>query len=183
MLENGVSSYHRYLQGDDSALEELVRSYSDTLVRFAYCFVRDSSAAEDVVQDAFVSLVLKRRQFSDCDNFRAYLYKIVRNKCMDYLRFHKKRAPLQDAWNVADGSSPEREAQRTERNKVLYHCLQTLPRQYSEVLYLVYFEEYTIERVGAILKKTKKQVYNALARAKLALKAALEKEGFSYEDL
>lgn len=47
----GVESYYRYLQGDDKGLEELVVEYGDALVRFAYCIVRETSVAEDAVED------------------------------------------------------------------------------------------------------------------------------------
>ena len=87
---NGVCSYRRFLQGDVTALEELVREYGDALVRFAYCYVKDSAAAEDIMEDAFATLLVRRRHFSECDNLRAYLYKTVRNRCLDYLRKRKK---------------------------------------------------------------------------------------------
>ena len=68
------------------------------------------------------------------------------------------------------------------RNRTLYRCMNDLPPQYAEVLYLVYIEDRPIEQVCKLLKKTKKQVYNLLARAKTSLKVLLIKEGISYED-
>ena len=180
---DGVGSYRRYLQGDESALEELVSAYGDTLVRFAYCFVRDSYQAEDIVQDAFATLIFKRRHFSDCENFRAYLYKIVRNKCMDKLRFSRKRVPLEDLENVLISADAEKDAVQRERNEKLYACLQSLPSQYAEVLYLVYIDGEKPQTASKILRKSEKQTYNLLARAKTALKEKLLKEGISYEDL
>ena len=176
---DGASSYRRYLQGDNSALEELVSAYGDALVRFAYCLVRDSYLAEDIVQDAFATLMLKRRHFSERENFRAYLYKIVRNKCMDALRFSKKRVPIEDIENMFVGGDAEAELALSERNQTLYRCMQTLPPQYAEVLYLVYIDGENPKTVSKILRKSEKQTYNLLARAKTALK---ERLGGFYED-
>ena len=179
----GVSSYHRFLKGDATATEELMRTYSDALVRFAYCYVKSSAVAEDIMEDAFVTLLLRRRHFSDCDNLRAYLYKIVRNKCVDYLRIAKRHAALSDYENALFGADIEKDSIVRERNEKLYACMQRLPPQYEEVLYLAYFEDCGAEEIAKIVKRTKKQVYNLLARAKTALKELLEKEGISYEDV
>ena len=178
---DGIGSYRRYLQGDESALEELVSAYGDALVRFAYCFVRDSYLAEDIVQDAFATLIFKRRHFSDCDNLRAYLYKTVRNKCVSALRFSKNRVPIEDLENVLVGGDAESDTVLSERNARLYACLQSLPPQYAEVLYLVYIDGEKPKTASKILKKSEKQTYNLLARAKSALKERLIEEDF-YEN-
>lgn len=179
----GVGSYRRYLQGDENALEELIREYSDPLVRFALCLVKDISVAEDVVEDAFATLLFKRRHFSERDNFRAYLYRIVRNKCMDFLRFHKRHTTIEPLENILVGGDLYKETEMRERNEKLWSCINALPLQYKDVLYLVYFEGYKPETVSGIVRKSKKQTYNLLARAKASLKELLIKEGISYEDL
>ena len=181
--KNGVSSYRRFLEGDNTAAEELIKAYSDAMIRFAYCYVKDSHVAEDIMEDAFAALFIKRRHFSDCENFRAYLYKIVRNKSVDYLRAHKRHVPLSDLENVLSSETTEEALVKKERNEALYRCLQQLPSQYGEVLYLTYIEDYQISDVCKIVKKSTKQIYNLLARAKTALKEALEKEGVLYENV
>ncbi|MBQ8295823.1 MAG: RNA polymerase sigma factor [Clostridia bacterium] len=179
----GDSSYRRFLQGDNTALEEIVRTYSDALIRFAYCYVKDSAIAEDMMEEAFAALLMKRRHFSSCEHFRAYLYKTVRNKCLDHLRFRKKQVSIADLENVLYESNMANKAEKNERNRTLYRCLQALPSQYSEVLYLAYIEDYKPSEICKIIKRTQKQTYNLLARAKLALKELLQKEGVSYEDV
>ena len=157
--------------------------YGDSLVRFAYCYVKDSAIAEDIMEDAFASLFAKRKRFSCGENLRAYLYKTTRNKCIDYLRFRKRNLALGDYENVLVGEDFTEEITERARNRTLYRCMNELPPQYAEVLYLVYIEERPIEETCKLLKKSKKQVYNLLARAKLSLKQLLKKEGFSYEDV
>ena len=92
----GWVGYRRFLMGDNAALEETVRLYSDALVRFARCYVHDPATAEDLMEDAFVTLILKRIQFEEEEQLRAYLYKTVRSKCLDYLRKNKRLLPLTD---------------------------------------------------------------------------------------
>lgn len=181
--ENGASSYRRFLQGDSAALEELVRAYSDGLVRFACSYVKDATLAEEIMEDAFTALILGRKKFSNEDNFSAYLYKIVRNKCLDYLRWHKRKVDLEDAERAFCVTDTDGDIVRRERNRALYRCMQSLPEQYREVLYLNYFEDCSVEEICAITGKWKKQVYNLLARAKASLKELLIKEGISSEDV
>ena len=59
--------------------------------------------------------------------------------------------------------------------------MQSLPPQYAEVLYLVYIDGEKPKTASKILKKSEKQTYNLLARAKSALKERLIEEDF-YEN-
>ncbi|MBQ6211891.1 MAG: RNA polymerase subunit sigma-24, partial [Ruminococcus sp.] len=54
---------------------------------------------------------------------------------------------------------------------------------YSQVLYLTYFEGFSNSEAAKILDKNNRQIENLIYRAKQALKAQLEKEGFVYEKL
>ena len=177
-MEEGIALYRRYLQGDGAALEALVARYSDALVRFAYCLLKDAYAAEDAAEDAFVALIVKKRAFSDDTNLRAYLYKTVRNRCIDLIRRERKRIPSPEF-----SEDPVLLAERRERNAILYAAMQKLPAQYGDVLYLVFLEGFRPEEAARILRRTKKQTYNLIARAKAALKEILAGQGVNYENL
>jgi len=183
MAEHGESSYRRFLHGDKTALEELVRTYSDALVRFALGYVKDPDVAEDVMEDTFAALYMKAPRLRDEGRLRAYLYRIARNKCMDYLRRHREDIPLEDVENLLSGCDAETDLARKERNRLLYDCIQKLPEQYREVLQLMYFDGFDLVQTGKIMGRNPKQVYNLHTRAKNALRKLLQKEGISYEDL
>lgn len=183
MADYGESSYHRFLQGDPAALEELIRTYSDSLVRFAYGYVRNASVAEDVMEESFAALFLKARPIRDDAHLRAWLYRTVRNKCVDHLRRCRDEVPLSDVENVLHGGDTEADAFRRQRNETVYLCIQRLPAQYRDVLQLSYFDGFSPEEICRITGKTAKQVYNLLARARVALRELLLKEGITHEDL
>ena len=183
MSDTGLKHYLRYLQGDESAVEELVRIYSDGLVRFAFCYVSNAEEAEDIMEDTIVTLVMKRKRLYDGSSLHAYLYKIARNKAISHLRKRRGDIPLSDVENVLATEDIETDYFRRARNETVYICMQALPEQYREVLHLTYFEGFSPQAVSVIMKKSIKQVYNLHARAKTALKELLIKEGFSYEDL
>ncbi|MDD6200901.1 MAG: RNA polymerase sigma factor [Firmicutes bacterium] len=183
MAEYGESSYRRFLQGDPAALEELIRTYSDSLVRFAYGYVRNASVAEDVMEESFAALFVKARRIRDDAHLRAWLYRTVHNKCMDHLRRHRNEVPLSDVENVLSGENTQMDAFRRHRNETVYICIQRLPAQYRDILLLAYFDGFSTEEICRITGKTTKQVYNLHARAKVALKELLQKEGITHEDL
>ena len=183
MAEIGASSYRRVLLGDKNAVADFIREYSDALVRFAFSYVRDSAAAEDVAAESIALILLKGKHFPDEARLRAYLYKIARSKSLDHLRRHRDYVPLEDAENVLGQGDPAADYLRRERDRILYESLDKLPQQYRQVLILAYLEDFSPKQVASILGKSSKQVYNLLSRAKIALKQILEKEGVTYEDL
>ena len=183
MKEHGVSSYRRFLRGETDALEVLVITYSDELVRFAFGYVKSEAAAEDVVSDVFATLFMKAKRFSEEDQLRAFLYKMTRNRAVDYLRRHRRELPLEDVEGAISVPDSEGRLLEKERDEALHRCLAQLPTQYREVLELTWFEEFSNEQVASILGKSAKQVYNLRSRAKETLKKMLEKEGITREYL
>ncbi len=184
--DNGASSYRRFMQGDSAALEELVRLYSDELVRYAFLYVRNADTAEDIMEDTFAALIVKKRKFDGTYSFKSYLYAIARNKCMDFLRSkHRKNLPLDEIETVLPPAADdtERALLQRERDRVVYKGLQSLPPQYRDVLYLTYFDGFSLEEARRILGKSRKQMYNLLSRARLSLKDILIQEGIGYEDI
>ncbi len=180
-METGTKLYSLFLSGKTDALEELVRLYSDDLVRFAFLFVGNAAEAEDVMADTFAALLVKRREFREDATFKTYLYKIARNKAMDVLRARKRRAPLTETGDPHP--SAEELLLRSEREKQLFSAMEKLAPQYREILQLTYLDGFSVKQCCKVLKKKEKQIYNLLARAKLTLKEILCKDGISYEDL
>lgn len=183
MAGTGTDSYLRFLKGEEAALEELICTYSDALIRFAFCYVGSSAVAEDVMEDALTDVLMKGKHFADEAHFKAYLYKAVRHRSINYLRRHRKNVPLEDVENILCVQGPEEHSLLKERSDIVYGCIQAMPEQYRQVLTLHYFDGFSVEQIGVILSKNKKQVYNLLSRARVALRKMLEKVGISHENL
>ena len=182
-MERATELYNRYLRGDNEALEQLVIEYGDGLVGYAYCFMHDFSAAEDVMEDVFATLIVKRKRFEARSPFEAYLFRIARNKCLDRLRKRKREVSLSETQDFAACLDVEDDALKAVRDQKVYKAMLSLPQDYRTVLYLTYYQGFTADEVRISLGKNKKQVYNLTSRAKAALKQILIKEGIGYEDL
>lgn len=183
MAEIGASSYRRFQQGEETALDQILVTYSDALVRFAYSLVHNSYAAEDIAAESIAILLMKHKKFRDDGDMRAYLYGIARHKAMDYLRLHRYLVPLEDVENVLGFGDLEADALKKERNEAIYRCMQALPENYRQVLQLQYFDGFAPQEIAAIMRKNQKQIYNLVARARVALKELLEKEGINHESI
>ncbi len=180
-----IDAYTRYLNGDDSAVGELVREYSDGLVLYIFSYVRDLNTAEELCNEAFIKLVTKKPQFKRKSSFRTFLYSIGRNTALDYLRKHSRRCevPLEDIPDIAGGDNPELAYIVSEQNETLRRAVLRLKPEYSQALWLTYFENLSASAVSEVMRRSVRSVESLLYRAKPALRKELEKEGFEYENL
>lgn len=90
-MDNGASSYDRYLAGDDSALGDIVREYKDGLTVYLDSFTDNIHDAEELMEETFFRLAYKKPKFSGKSSFKTWLYSIGRNLALDHLRRMKKK--------------------------------------------------------------------------------------------
>lgn len=184
-MDRGADSYQRYLNGDDEGLADIVRLYADGLTFYLNRFVNDLTVAEDLMEETFFKIITKKPRFHSKYTFKTWLYTIGRNVVIDHLRRNKYVGTSIEAVEsqCAERDNPENAYIAEERKKRVHEALMHLPSDYRQVLWLLYFEGFTHKETAVIMKKTSKQMKNLVYRAKTALKQALEKEGFTYEDI
>ncbi|MGH7718767.1 MAG: sigma factor, partial [Gemmatimonadaceae bacterium] len=81
-------------QDDTRAFESLFRAHHGRLCAFAYRYVLDRDAAEDVVEDVFLALWSQRERWEKAENAEAYLYAAVRNRAFN----HVKHRRVEERW-------------------------------------------------------------------------------------
>lgn len=183
-MENITGSYLRFLAGDNSGLTEVIAAYKDGLVLYLTGFVGNIAIAEELTEETFVKLVLKRPSFYQNSAFKTWIYSIARNTAIDYLRRNRRAdIPLEEAPQLADEANLERTYIQQEKKIFLHRCMKQLKPEYRQVLWLAYFEEFSYREIARILRKTTHSVETLAYRARLALKSILIKEGFEYEEL
>ena len=179
-MDNGASSYRRYLNGDEDAFREIVKEYFDDLVFFVDRYVEDFAAAEDIALDAFTYLVVNKHRYNFSVSLKTYLFMIGRSRALDYIK-HRKKIPMADLDETAeissDGPGLEEIVLADQRKRVVNAALQQLGEELRLVIHLVYFAELSPDEAAKVLKKNRKQVYNLLYRAKKALRAIIGEEG------
>lgn len=186
LVDNGASSYRRFLEGDDSGIVEIVTEYKDGLTLFLNGYVGNLDVAEELMEDTFFKLMVKKPVFFSRYSFKTWLYTIGRNLALDYLRKHARQPgiPVEDCERLLlEEETLEKRYIREEHRLLLHQTLGRLKAEYREVLTLTYFEGLTNPQAGRVMGKNKSQIEMLLYRAKQSLKKELEKEGFTYEDL
>ncbi len=179
-MDNGASSYRRFLDGDEDAFDEILKDYRNGLIFFINRYVRDLDAAEDIAIDVFVQLLVHRHRYNFKTSLKTYLFMIGRSRALDYLR-HRNRfrmVALPDAEaELADHTTLEAEVLADERKRLVNEAIWQLPEQMRVAVHLVYFENLTYEEAAKIMKKNRKQVDNLLYRAKGMLRSIIGEEG------
>lgn len=185
-MDNGASSYRRFLEGDSNGLVEIIRDYKDGLILYLNGIVQNLYVAEDLTEDTFVKLVVKKPHFSGKSSFKTWLYAIARNVAIDYLRSSAtvKEISVDEYRNMAnDEENLEQTYIRSEDKIIVHKALSKLKSEYRQVIYLTFFEGLDNKQAAKVMRKSKRQIENLIYRAKMSLKEQLIKEGFSYEEL
>ncbi len=179
-MDNGASSYRRFLDGEEDAFREIVDAYFQGLVFFLDRFVHDYALAEDLAIDAFSDLVVHRHRYNFKVTLKTYLYMVGRSRALSALRKKGKRQmlPLSEGESLSDSApSPEDALLADERKREVNRAIEKLPEEMRAAIHLIYFEEMTYDQASRVMKKTRKQVDNLLYRAKKELRAILGEDG------
>jgi RNA polymerase sigma-70 factor (ECF subfamily) len=145
-----------FKKGNIVDFEKLVLKYRSSAVLFAYNCVNDYYMAEDIAQEAFAIIYIKKDKLRTNKNFKAFLYTIIRNKSIDIIRknknFKKNINELID-FNMVENNLEDRILRKEELLEVK-KCIVKLSKDYRLVLYLYAFEGYTYKEIAEILNKS-----------------------------
>lgn len=177
-MESGASSYRRFIDGDKSAFDDIIREHFPGLVFFINRYLHDIHAAEDIAIDVFTELVVHPHRYNFKVRLSTYLYMLGRSRALNYLK-RRGRVHLDElSCELPDDCpSPVDELIRSERAHAVHRALDSLPSEMRAAVHLVYFDELTYKEAARVMKKTDKQIDNLIYRAKRELKSTLGKDG------
>ena len=178
-MDSGQDCYLRFLAGDEDGLVGLLRLYRSGLILYVNTFTQNIFDAEDVVQDVFVKLCLKKPRYRDDASFKTWLYTIARNKALDFLRKKNARtnpAVIDDADLADEEAAVEDGYLQKETQQAVRDAMQALKPEYAQVLFLTYFEDLSNRQTAKIMKRSVHSVETLNHRARKALKLLLEQE-------
>ncbi len=177
-MDNGESSYRRFLDGDEGAFGEILDMYSENLIFFINRYVGNVAIAQELSEDVFVELLIHKRRYNFKTSLKTYIFTIGRNKAVSYLRrcARKPECAYEYIELESDRTNLEDEFIKREQERELHNAINTLNEDYKTVLHLIYFEEMSYDEAARVMKKNKKQIENLAYRARQALKKQLVKE-------
>ncbi len=158
---------------DDGYIRYILETYSATIIRLCYTYVKNQSDAEDMAQEVMVELMRRGEPFDDPDYERAWLLRTAVNKCKNLLKsgWVKRTVPLEDEYTEYD-----KNLEHKEDYNIVTQAVLGLPEKYRTVIHLHYINGLSIKEISEIVGKNTATVGTQLARGRDMLKKMLKGE-------
>jgi RNA polymerase sigma factor (sigma-70 family) len=164
--------------GDQKAFSTLHKTLYSRMYSKVIVIIKDEELANDILQDTFVKLWLRRNYIGKIDNVPHYFFMAARSICITYIRDFKKaeRRMLEIGSNIDKDYQASIEEVYLERElsfgqkKVIEDALSCLPRRQSEIIQLRFYESLNLREIGLQTGMKYQSVVNNMYRAVQALR-------------
>lgn len=184
-MNDGADSYRRFLDGDKEAITEIVEAYRAGLEYFLLSVTGSEDIAEELTQDTFVYLFVKKPKYKNIASFRTWLYTIAKHRAYKHMKKQAKYVPVEINCSTLfseDIRTLEKKYFSDMEKLNVLDAIGKLKSEYREVLWLTYFEELSNKECAAIMQKSVHSIEVLVSRARQALKKLLQEEGYTYEN-
>lgn len=151
---------------------QILDTYGDTILRYAYSYLHNRSDTEEVLQDTLIQFLKTRPVFESDEHEKAWLLRVAGNLCKNRLKYNSLRQ--------TDELREELIAEQREDLSFIWDAVQALPVQYREVIHLFYREGYSTREISQILGRKEATIRSDLSRGRGKLKELL-KEAYDFE--
>lgn len=165
----------RVLAGERDDYAELVRRHQEILYRHARGMDIDHDTALDLVQDSFIKAFARLADCKDPAHFRAWVFRIMRNACLDHLKNVRRLSVPLSA--LPDADAIPADSGDAEMSATLREALASLPVSLREAFLLKHDANYTYEEVAELTDATPSAVKMRVHRAREALRDFLVQNG------
>jgi len=165
-----------FAHGGEEGMTRVFHRYYHRLCLYADSIVNDRQAAEDIVQDAFVKIWTRRIGLRSQQGLSTYLYSMIRNACINYLRDNRRRKYREESAAAAiDVVAPDRLGQfiYSETLFEIYTSMRSLPPKCREIFRMLYIQGKGCQEVAAELNVAESTVRVQKARAIAIIKQKL----------
>lgn len=142
------------LHGNIEDFETLMRKYEMIVARFIYNMIKDKQIAEDITQEVFITVYNKLELYNNSNKFSSWILQIAKNKCIDYIRKHKKvnESNIEEIYTLKDTkSTPEQIAEFNETKKEVEMFIDGLDEVDKQIILLKYTKDITFDQIAEIL--------------------------------
>lgn len=154
---------------DESAFERLFHHLHPRMVKFSCRYVHTKTSAQDVVQESFIKLWQKRTSIDPEQSLLSYLYQIVRNRSLNYLRDHQTGdltlSDLPENRLRSDANILSAVLEEEQPGKEMLLLINQLPGRQREALKLSRFEGLDHDEVACVMDISPRTVNNHIVSA------------------
>ncbi len=169
----------RVLNGDPAAFSHIVDRHKDHAFNLAFRICGNREEAEEAAQDSFLKVFRSLNGFRKKSSFATWLYRIVYNTSVSYIRSRKKGVLLLDDFPVDitdfSESSSKVEAENEYRNAIISFAMQKLNEEDRGIISLYYYEEMNTEEISVVTGISVSNVKVRLFRARQKMMEIIEK--------
>ncbi len=177
---NDIDIINKVLHGDQQAYAGLVNRYQNYVFTLAFGFTKNREDAEEVSQDVLIKAYRALADFKGNSKFSTWLYTIVNNTCITFLR--KKKLEVhslnnEKVFEAADSRDSEFRANLVEQKSkvaMVNKAIAMLGADDAEIITLFYKAEQTLEEIAQILGLEPNTAKVRLHRARQRLKEKME---------
>jgi len=157
------------------AFERLFNEHYAAVLLYSTTIVKSRNNAEDIVQQAFISLWQKMGSADFHTSARSYLYKMVYHASLDFLKHEKiKKRYENETIQAGNETIHETSGDTTEIQKCLQYAIDELPKQCGRIFKMSRFDGLKYTEIAAALHISEKTVENQMGKALKILREALK---------
>ncbi len=163
-------------EGDLEAFEELMQRNQRELLRLAYLISGNHADSEDIVQETFVQVYVKRASIREPEHVKSWLIRMMTRIAWRYLKKKNREHPVGDTMEECNPAGNElsdsvlKIVERREESEELYQAILNLPVKQRTMVILYYFEDMSTREIaaasGCLEGTVKSRLYGARKRIK-----------------
>lgn len=173
-MQEDAQIIQQVLQGNDTAIDELVHRYYDEIFRYIVRMGCSNEEAMDLTQEVFIIMMKSLATYKEQGHFRAWLYKIAHNQTMNV--FKKKKLELVHFMNEEKSDVITDFSEAIVDQAFVQQLLKQLPAKQRDVLILKYYHGFKSKEIAKITNSTLPAVKSRLFQALQKLEKYIREE-------
>lgn len=168
-----------YRNGDAEAFDTLFDRHYGSVYNFARTMLGNCDSSEEVLQETFLAVARTANSYTPRGRFRAWLMRIVRNRCLNRLEAQRvRRAALAESGlDVVEAASaeplPPTRLEANEQTMIVRSAIAELPERQRESIALYAFEEMSYREIAEVLEMPINTIKTLIHRARANLAQAM----------
>ena len=164
-----------YQQGDVDAFDVLFDRYYVSVYNFARTMLNNGAEADEVLQEAFLSVAQSGHSYAGRGSFRTWLMRIVRNRCLNRLAAVRARREVSGGSNFdaatlpAQAPGPVEQLEELDEQNRIRAAIAELPERQREAITLYAFEQMKYRQIAEVMEMPVGTVKTLIHRARASL--------------